>query len=169
MKNPKEETKPKKKKTVPLLIAGALTTIALSVGGGVLGATLMQEDGAVEDKESPIVSILSLFEKEEETFSVALDPFLTNLKGTQGLKPGMIRMGMSLSVTGEDNKALVESKEAAVRDKVLSLLRQQTRSSVHEVADSSDLVLKGLLVKELNALFEDDPIDTLFLTEMVIQ
>lgn len=143
-----------------------ITFAGLAVGGGVLGAFLTSEEA---NAEGMFDQVASLFEKEPEPVLIELEPFVTNLKKTDNSRQGLISMTMALEVLGEENAALVESRQAVIRDLSLQLLNKVTVDKVYEKGDSEDLVIKQEIKEMLNEELGEGVIENTYITDIVTQ
>lgn len=148
-------------------IGYALGITALVAVGVVFGAMLTNQI----NNDSTVVAggMFSSF-KEEEKFQVELGPVLSNLKHSETDKHEYIKIQLSIEVSGEENKELLEEQQPLVRDTVNRLLRHTKKEDIYDTEDR-DLILKRDLKEKLNIeLFEgDEAVTNIYILELLLQ
>lgn len=149
-----------KKKILGLVVIFVMTLI-----GGVVGSLFLPER-LTEVLQEEIASVHSLFKKEPIAVVIPMESFMTNIQTKDG-RGRMMRMNVSIEVTGEDNQQAVADKEMALRDAVLTVVRNQTVEVIREQEGIDHF--KEELKESFNQTLNDTTIDQVYITDLIIQ
>ncbi|HEX6971070.1 MAG TPA: flagellar basal body-associated FliL family protein [Limnochordia bacterium] len=98
--------------------------------------------------------------------TIDMDVFTVNLASAQGRGP-YLRTAIVLQASDEAALQELEARRPQVRDRVLDVLRQQTREAF-ERPDALDR-LKGLVLDAVNPLLVQGRVVNVYITEFIIQ
>lgn len=150
------------------IIAIGAGTVILSVGGGMVGSSLVSNEGNTSG--NLLTTITDVFAKEEPDVTVPLELFLTNLKSTdEDEGKYALQIEIAVGVKGEENAALVTEKTAVVRDSIIRTLSVKNHKNVMETDANGNLILKKELKNSLNDTLGDEIVTDIFITNVVQQ
>ena len=100
-----------------------------------------------------------------------LEPDIIANYASTGSRVGFVRITVDLMVNSSKNYALVESNAPLIRDKIITVLGEQTRETIRSVAEREDIRL--FCLDEINdALFTEigeKPVEDLLFTKYLYQ
>lgn len=150
------------------IIAIGAGTVILSVGGGMVGSSLVSNEG--DTSENLLTTITDVFAKEEPDVTVPFELFLTNLKSTdEDEGKYALQIEIAVGVKGEENAALITEKTAVVRDSIIRTLSVKNHKNVMETDENGNLILKKELKSSLNDTLGDEIVTDIFITNVVQQ
>lgn len=155
----------KKEKPFVKTILYAVGIVALALGGGAVGGRLAIANAPAQP--ALMTYVTSLFEKEPEEFIVNFEPFITNLV-SEG-KPNVMQVAISMQVLGEDNNERLEKKQAKVRDAILHTLSTESIKTVYETTESGRYAIKDKMKQSVNALFDEEVVQEVLITDIITQ
>ncbi|RLB97115.1 MAG: flagellar basal body protein FliL [Deltaproteobacteria bacterium] len=163
-----EDTKKKngesKKSPFKLLILAVLV-IALGAGGYFAWGFLKEEkapEGAAsappdhpKDKAGEVVVIHPL------------DSFVVNLMDKSGLSNRYMKVTLSLEITGEESRKILEKNNPRLRDAILLLLSSRSLDEVN--TPDGKIALKQELLYSVNQVLNSNIVKKIYFTEFVVQ
>lgn len=135
---------------VPLLVA-----IGVIAGSYFTGGSPQIVNGNNEDSQ------------EIEEVTIPLDEFVLNLEPTSNVNR-YVRMEISLSTTHEDGVTEINENLEKIRDKIIHTMSKQTAEAIFD-DENGTFVLKDLLKKSINDVFDEELINEVYITNIVMQ
>jgi flagellar FliL protein len=151
-----EKSQASKKPKFKLIIIAA---IVLLVGaGGFFGYSLLKKnpEAKAATKKTEKVSIICPFKS-----------FVVNLLDKSGVEKRYLKVTLEAEVGKEEDKQLIDTNNAQLRDSILLLLSSQTMEDVNTM--EGKLALKQELLERMKQILGEGVVRRIYFTEFVIQ
>lgn len=102
----------------------------------------------------------------EEEVVVPMEEFLVNLNPSSNTND-YIRMTIAMGTRHKEGEKILEANLARVRDTVIYTTNRQTKDSLFD--DRGRLVLKTILLEEINEALGMEIVSNLYVTEFIVQ
>lgn len=141
-----------------IILSVVLVPILIAIGV-VAGGYIFSDDP---------VSAFNLKKEEAQEVTIPLEEFLVNL-GTEGSSRSQyLKLELSLSSQKEEAEGIIESNIAQVRDAVIFVIHKKTGDDLFSETDGA-FALKEELKTTINATLDDEIVEEVFITNMLMQ